>query len=181
MRIAEKSRAKLAYLVDSTAAPVATLALVSTWIGYEVSLIDEAIQSLDAAQRTAQGLEGLCYAFFEGLPIVLPNVGAVFWACIVGLGRDFDQCWQQNRMLRAVWLRAQKNHQTLGFGSPFNFITDFGHPADPGPQGIRNHTFAPLFEIISAADGYDAMLRGALAALCLAIVTGLLSGVKEGD
>ncbi|MEJ2581328.1 MAG: Na+/H+ antiporter NhaC family protein, partial [Acidobacteriota bacterium] len=37
------SREKLAYLVDSTAAPVACVALVSTWIGYEVSLIGDAL------------------------------------------------------------------------------------------------------------------------------------------
>ena len=40
------SREKLAYLVDSTAAPVATLALISTWIGYEVSLMDKAINTV---------------------------------------------------------------------------------------------------------------------------------------
>ena len=34
------SREKLAYLVDSTAAPVAALVPVSTWVGYEVSLIE---------------------------------------------------------------------------------------------------------------------------------------------
>jgi len=33
------TRAKLAYLVDSTAAPVATIALVSTWIGAMVAYI----------------------------------------------------------------------------------------------------------------------------------------------
>jgi len=33
------SREKLAYLVDSTAAPVAALVPVSTWVGYEISLI----------------------------------------------------------------------------------------------------------------------------------------------
>ena len=33
------SREKLAYLVDSTAAPVAALVPVSTWVGYEMSLI----------------------------------------------------------------------------------------------------------------------------------------------
>ena len=33
------SRAKLAYLIDSTAAPIAGLALVSTWIGTEVSYL----------------------------------------------------------------------------------------------------------------------------------------------
>jgi len=40
------SRAKLAFLVDATAAPVAGLALLSTWIGYEVGLLGEIGQSL---------------------------------------------------------------------------------------------------------------------------------------
>jgi Na+/H+ antiporter NhaC len=34
------SREKLAYIVDSTAAPVATVALVSTWVGYQIGLFD---------------------------------------------------------------------------------------------------------------------------------------------
>ncbi len=38
------SREKLAFLVDSTAAPVACVALVSTWIGYEVSLVGDALE-----------------------------------------------------------------------------------------------------------------------------------------
>ena len=40
------SREKLAYLVDSTAAPVAGLAVISTWIGYEVGLLQEAMDGL---------------------------------------------------------------------------------------------------------------------------------------
>ena len=40
------SREKLAFLVDSTAAPVAGLALISTWIGFEVSTINEAYKQL---------------------------------------------------------------------------------------------------------------------------------------
>ena len=35
------SREKLAFIIDSTAATVAGLALVSTWIGYEISLIKD--------------------------------------------------------------------------------------------------------------------------------------------
>ena len=55
------SREKLAYLVDSTAAPMATLALISTWIGYEVSIIGDAL--------AASGSDADAYAFFiEGLP-----------------------------------------------------------------------------------------------------------------
>ncbi|MCA9524205.1 MAG: Na+/H+ antiporter NhaC family protein [Myxococcales bacterium] len=34
------SREKLSYIVDSTAAPIAGIALVSTWIGFEVNLLD---------------------------------------------------------------------------------------------------------------------------------------------
>jgi len=39
---ARVSREKLSFLVDATAAPVASLAAISTWIGYEVGLIQEA-------------------------------------------------------------------------------------------------------------------------------------------
>ncbi|MCS6922776.1 MAG: hypothetical protein NZM10_00200, partial [Fimbriimonadales bacterium] len=39
------SREKLAYLIDSTAAPVANLALIGTWIGFEVSLIADSFQA----------------------------------------------------------------------------------------------------------------------------------------
>lgn len=35
------SREKLAYIVDSTAAPVSTVALISTWVGYQVGLFDK--------------------------------------------------------------------------------------------------------------------------------------------
>jgi Na+/H+ antiporter NhaC len=40
------SREKLAFLVDATAAPIAGIALISTWIGYEVGLLGEIAQTL---------------------------------------------------------------------------------------------------------------------------------------
>ncbi len=40
------SREKLAYIVDSTAAPIAGLAIISTWIGYEVGLFEELANQL---------------------------------------------------------------------------------------------------------------------------------------
>ncbi|MEQ9570045.1 MAG: Na+/H+ antiporter NhaC family protein, partial [Longimicrobiales bacterium] len=46
------SREKLAYLVDSTAAPVAALVPVSTWVGYEISLIADGV---DIAQAQNPG------------------------------------------------------------------------------------------------------------------------------
>ncbi len=41
------SREKLSYIVDTTTAPVAALALVSTWIGYEVGLIGDIMKTLN--------------------------------------------------------------------------------------------------------------------------------------
>ena len=46
------SREKLAYIVDSTAAPVAALVPISTWVGYEISLISDGLQ-IAAGQQAA--------------------------------------------------------------------------------------------------------------------------------
>ena len=40
------SREKLAFIVDATSAPVAGLAVVSTWIAYEVGLLSQIRESL---------------------------------------------------------------------------------------------------------------------------------------
>ena len=39
------SREKLSYIIDSTAAPVSSMALLSTWIGYEVGLIGDVLKN----------------------------------------------------------------------------------------------------------------------------------------
>jgi Na+/H+ antiporter NhaC len=54
------SREKLAFLVDATSAPVAGVAVVSTWIGYEVGLFGEVSRSLGI------GLDGY-RMFFDAL------------------------------------------------------------------------------------------------------------------
>ena len=38
------SREKLSYIVDSTAAPMASIAIISTWIGFEISLINQSLK-----------------------------------------------------------------------------------------------------------------------------------------
>lgn len=52
------SREKLSYIVDSTAAPVATVALVSTWIGYQIGLFE------DVFGNETYGLAGKGYDIF---------------------------------------------------------------------------------------------------------------------
>jgi len=46
------SREKLAYIVDSTAAPVAAIVFVSTWVGFEISLIGDGLR-IAAEQSTS--------------------------------------------------------------------------------------------------------------------------------
>jgi Na+/H+ antiporter NhaC len=77
------SRAKLAYLVDSTAAPVATIALVTTWIGYQVGLIADAIENIPAIETSPYLLfvNSIAYSFYPWFCIFLLLI--VCWS-----GRD---------------------------------------------------------------------------------------------
>jgi Na+/H+ antiporter NhaC len=78
------SREKLAYIVDSTAAPVVCLALVTTWIGYEVSLIDDALQGIDELADVAAYtifLQSIPYSFY-------PILAVVFVLAVATTGKD---------------------------------------------------------------------------------------------
>ena len=77
------SREKLAYIVDSTAAPVASLFLVSTWIGYQVSMIGEGL--------TQSGIDSDAYSIFlRSLPYnFYPTLTLGFVLMIALSGRDF--------------------------------------------------------------------------------------------
>ncbi|MEC7860087.1 MAG: Na+/H+ antiporter NhaC family protein [Pseudomonadota bacterium] len=66
------SREKLAYIVDSTAAPVVCLALITTWIGYEVGLIDAALSGIPELTEPAYTvfLHSIPYSFYPILAII---------------------------------------------------------------------------------------------------------------
>ncbi|MBN1447592.1 MAG: Na+/H+ antiporter NhaC family protein, partial [Bacteroidetes bacterium] len=78
------SREKLAFLVDATAAPVSSVLFISTWIGYEVGLIDSAMRSVDLAAHNAYAvfLDMLPYSFY-------PILTLLFGFMIAVSGRDF--------------------------------------------------------------------------------------------
>jgi Na+/H+ antiporter NhaC len=86
------SREKLAYIVDSTAAPVAALALVTTWIGYEVGLIDAAVRSIEGYDEAAYSvfLSSVFYSFYPILAIVF-----VFGVAL--MRRDFGPMYRAER------------------------------------------------------------------------------------
>ena len=70
------SREKLAYLVDSTAAPVAALVPVSTWVGYEVSLIGG---GLTAAAGEATGADAGFLAGLSPYSVFIESIPYLFY------------------------------------------------------------------------------------------------------
>ncbi len=89
------SREKLAFLVDATSAPVAGIALMSTWIGYEVGIFAEVSSSLgfnrDAYSMFLDALSFRFYCIFMILFIMI-NV----WS-----GREFGSMLKAERRSRA--------------------------------------------------------------------------------
>ena len=61
------AREKLAFIIDSTAAPIAGLALISTWVGYELSLIKDAYTAIGQPEVNAFAVfvETLPYRFYN--------------------------------------------------------------------------------------------------------------------
>jgi len=91
------SREKLAYIVDSTAAPLAVLAVVSTWIGFEITQIRNALrqvaeQTVDAGLRAEllAGAENPFNVFLHSVPYLFYPILALSFVLMVTLtGREF--------------------------------------------------------------------------------------------
>jgi Na+/H+ antiporter NhaC len=77
------SREKLAYIVDSTAAPIACLVIISTWIGYELGLIGEGLKSIGSDQNPYE-------LFIHSLPYRFYPIAAIFFVFLTSYTkRDF--------------------------------------------------------------------------------------------
>ncbi|MBI2608337.1 MAG: Na+/H+ antiporter NhaC family protein [Deltaproteobacteria bacterium] len=130
------SREKLAYLVDSTAAPVAGLAVLSTWIGYEVGLFQTVLSEM---HLNISGYE----AFFRALPFRFYCIFTIFFVFLnVILGRDFGSM-----------LKAQKRayHENKLYADDAEFKTSIAVEKTTMHHGVkpklRNATL-PLIVVI---------------------------------
>ena len=93
------SREKLAYIVDSTAAPIASIAVISTWIGFELDLIGRALEGLPGAGSAfSVFLQSVPYRFYSIFTLA-------FVACVAFTGRDFGPMAQ-------VELKAARRSQS---------------------------------------------------------------------
>lgn len=72
------SREKLAFIIDATAAPIAGLAIISTWIGLEVGLIGDALKSVGIqADGFGVFLETIPYRFYNILILAFVVISAI--------------------------------------------------------------------------------------------------------
>lgn len=87
------AREKLAYLVDSTAAPVAGLALVSTWVAGEIGYVQSGLDSLPTEESmSAFGI------FVQSIPYRFYVLFALIFVPIVALmGRDMGSMLKAER------------------------------------------------------------------------------------
>ena len=79
------SREKLAYIVDSTAAPVATVAVMTTWIGFQMGLVGDTIATIPALAD-----ESPFYVILNSIPYSFYPILAIMFVLLVSTsGRDF--------------------------------------------------------------------------------------------
>ncbi len=132
------SREKLAYIVDSTAAPVASIAFITTWIGAELGYIGDGIKGvagLEDLTPYAIFLESIKYSFYPVL-----TLGFILF--LVWTKRDFGT------MLKAEQ-RARATGQVKALGTEAEEVveTEDLSPVAGAPLRARN-AIIPVITVI---------------------------------
>jgi len=172
------TRAKLAYLVDSTAAPVATIAIISTWIGAMIAYIADAEAGIEGFDIPAYSvfLYSLPYNFYAWLTLA-------FVLMIAASGRDFGP------MLHArITLMKAKFDPSLDKYKVYQEIAREGEPSEKKSHWlfavipILVLVFGTIFglyitgegdtimDIVGSSNSYAALVWGSMAAMFVAII-----------
>lgn len=188
------SREKLAYIVDSTAAPIACLAPISTWVGYEVGLIGDAFGAMSIDLNAySTFLATIPYLFYPIFSLVLVFV-------IARTRRDFGPMLRAER--RAFHEGAVLSEKDVPLA---DFDSDEMSPSDDMPLRAANALlpilavigvtvygmyvtgaaavdraaassfFSYLRDVFSEASSYTALLWGSLAGVLVAVLMSVLT------
>jgi len=73
------SREKLSYIIDSTAAPIATIALISTWIGFELGVIADGFSKIGMENAPVYTifLQSIPYRFYSIFALALVLITSI--------------------------------------------------------------------------------------------------------
>lgn len=180
------AREKLAYIVDSTTAPVAAIAFITTWIGAELSYIGEGLQYTDIDQTPYMVfVSSLKYSFY-------PILTLAFVIIVIVSRRDFGPMLRYERQAAAGLADRHSQHHTppaeaqamqpvVEHGRWANAIVPVavvtlgtmaglvytGYDADVW-QSATTGTADKLSATIGAADSFAALLWASLAGLLTA-------------
>ena len=117
------SREKLAFLVDATSAPIAGLAVISTWIGYEVGLFGSMGESLNLSQDGySMFFDALGFRFYCLLMIGFVIINAL-------TGKDFGPMFKAQK--RAFKTGKLSNPQSRPLASSTFSVEDKTEEAQP--------------------------------------------------
>ncbi|NCF14581.1 MAG: Na+/H+ antiporter NhaC family protein [Gammaproteobacteria bacterium] len=133
------SREKLAYIVDSTAAPVACIALITTWIGYQIGLIDQALASIDELahiQAYTVFIHSIPYSFY-------PILAIVFVLMISASGLDFGPMYKAETRARNGTVKPESGEELPAIQG------DELEPKDKIPLRAFN-AFVPIIALVVA-------------------------------
>lgn len=173
------SREKLAYIVDSTAAPVAGLALISTWVATEISYIEAGIDQIAGPEKPDAFLlfvESLPYRFYSWWALLLVplvaltrrDFGPMLKAEVTMLsqGPAADAKTDEAGLLpeSSNWLNAAIPVGTMLAGViAVLYWTGYQVAASEGND-------PSLLQIIGEGNSYQALLYGSAASLIVAIL-----------
>jgi len=130
------SREKLSYIVDSTAAPITSIAPISTWIGYEVGLLGDALAKA-APQVKAYAL------FIDSIPYRFYAILAIALVLFIALsGRDVGS------MLRAE-RRARATGKVLADGAVPLADTNLAVPREASGKAWALDAIIPILAVIA--------------------------------
>ncbi|PGF17366.1 sodium:proton antiporter [Natrinema sp. CBA1119] len=136
------SREKLAYIVDSTAAPVATLG-ISSWVAFQLSLISSAYEDMGVADEAptafATFVGSIPYNTYALLAIVMVGI-------VVYTGRDYGEMLDAEHRSRTTGAVNREGAQPLQ-----KVEEDLGVPIDDRPM-LRTF-FAPVVVLIAVTLG----------------------------
>ncbi|SHK37276.1 Na+/H+ antiporter NhaC family protein [Tepidibacter formicigenes] len=196
------SREKLSFIIDATAAPIAGIALISTWIGYEISLIKDGYMSI-GQNVNAYGVfvSTIPYRFYNILILIFIVCTAVFlkefgpmlkaerrarYEGKVVSHRGSSDITEENKELEpkegiklSVW-NAIIPIGVLIVGSLLGFYYN-GYTSIMGGEDtalieiLKNSpvSFAAIRETFGASDASVVLFQGALFASIVAIVMGV--------
>ena len=176
------SREKLAYLVDSTSAPIAGMALLSTWIGMELSLIEKSFQGTESVLSGLSAYE----IFLKSIPYRFYDIFAIaFVIAVCVLGRDFGPMLKAEKRARAGQVspdteastqddEEEKIEKPKAINAVLPILTLvvfslFGFWYTGGGAKQPDFSFASIRDVLSNADASLALLWGAIASSIVAI------------